>query len=214
MSLPALLLTALCLLACSGLVAAEKRHREFARRVFKIGASTAFVGLAIALGATDSAYGRLVLLALGLGWAGDACLLARRGKLFLAGLGFFLLSHIAYAAAFAGGLRDATAALLGLGLLAPVGALTLRWLWPHLSPFYRVAVGAYVLAIVAMCTLSIGWSAATGYWPVAAGALLFMASDIAVARERFVAPGFANKAWGLPAYYVAQLLLAWSIAQA
>ena len=42
------------------------------------------------------------------------------------------------------------------------------------------------------------------------GALGFFLSDLAVARERFVAKGFTNKLWGLPLYYGAQLLLAWT----
>jgi hypothetical protein len=36
-------------------------------------------------------------------------------------------------------------------------------------------------------------------------------ADLAVARDRFVAPSFASKLCGLPAYYAGQLLLAWSI---
>jgi hypothetical protein len=40
------------------------------------------------------------------------------------------------------------------------------------------------------------------------GALLFYLSDFAVARDKFVAPGFWNGAWGLPFYFVAQLNLA------
>jgi uncharacterized membrane protein YhhN len=44
-----------------------------------------------------------------------------------------------------------------------------------------------------------------------AGAALFFVSDLAVARDRFVAHGFANRLWGLPAYYAGQLLIAWSI---
>jgi uncharacterized membrane protein YhhN len=44
------------------------------------------------------------------------------------------------------------------------------------------------------------------------GACAFFASDLAVARERFVVHSVANKLWGLPAYYAGQLLLAWSIA--
>jgi hypothetical protein len=43
---------------------------------------------------------------------------------------------------------------------------------------------------------------------IALGALAFYASDLAVARQRFVAESFANKLWGLPLYYGAQLLLA------
>ena len=44
-----------------------------------------------------------------------------------------------------------------------------------------------------------------------AGAVLFFASDLGVARDKFVAPGFPNRAWGLPAYYAGQLLIAWSL---
>jgi hypothetical protein len=32
-----------------------------------------------------------------------------------------------------------------------------------------------------------------------------------VARDRFVAPGFVNRAWGLPLYFGAQLLFAFAI---
>jgi hypothetical protein len=38
-----------------------------------------------------------------------------------------------------------------------------------------------------------------------------MASDVAVARDRFVAPSVGNRLWGLPLYFVAQLLLAWTV---
>jgi hypothetical protein len=31
------------------------------------------------------------------------------------------------------------------------------------------------------------------------------------ASDRFVAPGFVNRLWGLPLYHVAQLIIAWSI---
>ena len=47
-------------------------------------------------------------------------------------------------------------------------------------------------------------------WRIALGATAFFLSDIAVARNRFVAPGFTNRAWGLPLYYVGQVLLALS----
>jgi hypothetical protein len=45
---------------------------------------------------------------------------------------------------------------------------------------------------------------------VAMGALAFTASDVSVARDRFVREDFFNRAWGLPLYYCAQLLLALS----
>jgi hypothetical protein len=41
-------------------------------------------------------------------------------------------------------------------------------------------------------------------------AVLFYLSDLSVARDTFVAPGFVNRAWGLPLYYGAQLIFACS----
>ena len=40
------------------------------------------------------------------------------------------------------------------------------------------------------------------------GATMFLFSDLAVARDRFIAPGIRNRLWGLPLYYAAQLVLA------
>ena len=208
-----ILLAAVCVAATAALVWAEWRDRRAARAIFKIAASTAFVLVAWHLGAADSLYGRLILAALVLSWAGDVLLLSASSRLFLAGIGSFLMAHVAFAVAFAQ--RPPSALALGFGLVAmtAVGVVVLRWLWPHLSSFFRFAVGAYVAAIVAMCALAISVSAASGTWLLAAGAIGFAASDISVARDRFVAPGFANRAWGLPLYYAAQLVLAFSVAR-
>jgi uncharacterized membrane protein YhhN len=43
------------------------------------------------------------------------------------------------------------------------------------------------------------------------GAALFFASDLLVARDRFVRPGLANRLVGLPLYYAAQVLLALAV---
>jgi hypothetical protein len=37
---------------------------------------------------------------------------------------------------------------------------------------------------------------------------MFYLSDLAVARERFVSSTFWNRAWGVPLYFGAQLVLA------
>jgi uncharacterized membrane protein YhhN len=65
-----------------------------------------------------------------------------------------------------------------------------------------------MVVIGAMATLACGVTAAGGPWQVALGALAFTASDVAVARDRFVQGEFSNRAWGLPLYYGAQLLIA------
>lgn len=205
-------LTIACLLAVAGLVLAELKQLRIPKLLCKVAASTAFVLLALSLHATDSIYGQTILAALVLSSMGDVCLLSERSELFLSGLAFFLLAHIAFSVAFASGALHVLAGVAGLVLMSIVGALTLRWLWPRLRAAYKTAVSAYVLAIIAMCSLAVAHSVASGAWLVGVGALAFAASDILVARNRFVAPGFANRAWGLPAYYAAQLMLAWSIA--
>jgi uncharacterized membrane protein YhhN len=200
-----------CIAATAALVWAELRKWRYARAVFKIVASTAFVLVALRLGATGSLYGRLILAALILSWAGDVLLLSAQGRLFLVGIACFLLAHVAFAAAFAQLPVSALALVIGLAAMTSVGAVVLRWLWRHLSSFYRVAVAAYVAAIVAMCSLAISISAASGTWPLAVAAIAFAASDISVARDRFVLPGFVNRSWGLPLYYAAQLVIALSV---
>lgn len=206
-----LLFTTVCLVAVAGLVAAEWFRCRRARMAFKVAASSAFVAVACALPPLASSYDNLIIGALALSWVGDVCLLSERRSLFLAGLAAFLAAHVAFAAAFALGPLDGRWLVAALALLLVVGVLTLRWLWGALSALYRGAVTAYVSAIVAMCALAVASSAALGVWSAAVGATGFAASDLAVARERFVTSSRVNKMWGLPLYYLAQLLLAWSI---
>ena len=47
---------------------------------------------------------------------------------------------------------------------------------------------------------------------VLAGAWGFAISDLAVARDQFVTPGYQNRLWGLPLYFGSQMLLAYSVA--
>ena len=91
-----------------------------------------------------------------------------------------------------------------------VAIAILRWLWPHLPDGMRPAVAAYVIAISLMVILASG--TITGFGPqLAIGAVMFAVSDIFVARERFVTSSVANRLWGLPLYYAAQIVLALSV---
>ena len=83
-----------------------------------------------------------------------------------------------------------------------------RWLRPHLGLEDRRAVLLYLIVIAAMLACASGAAAGGAPGQAVAGALLFAISDLAVARDRFVARSFASTLWGLPAYYAAQLLLA------
>ncbi|MBL8922997.1 MAG: lysoplasmalogenase [Myxococcaceae bacterium] len=147
---------------------------------------------------------------------GDVLLASPKRLFFTLGLGAFLLGHVAYAAAFisiaeAPGFVTLTTALASVVMIGVV----LRWLWPHLGKL-RVPVIAYVTAIsVMLCGAAA--VAASARWLVAGralvlvGALAFYVSDLFVARHRFVAPAFVNRAAGLPLYYVGQYLLAHSL---
>ena len=204
-------LTIACLALTAALILAIHRGSALATAVFKSGASAAFLATAWSLGALASPMGRLMLLALGLSVVGDLCLLSRHSRWFLAGLGVFLLAHLAFAAAFATGAWSVAGTGAGAVGMLVVGLVSLRWMWPHLHGVMRPAVVAYIVAIGVMCALAIGHSVASGHWLIAIGALLFAASDLSVARQAFVAPSRINQTWGLPAYYAAQLLLAWSV---
>jgi uncharacterized membrane protein YhhN len=74
-----------------------------------------------------------------------------------------------------------------------------------------VPIYAYVAVISVMVVAGLGSVSRPDDIEVALGALAFYGSDLAVARERFVQTGFVNRAWGLPLYYGAQLLLAASV---
>lgn len=201
-----------CLAACAALLFCEHRGWKAGKALLKVAASTAFLALALQLGATASSYGQWILLGLALSWAGDVFLLSQKSRIFLFGLASFLLAHVAYAIAFASRPIAATALLAGFAAMSCLGVAVVAWLWNYLKAFYRGAVGAYVTAIVAMCALAIAASGASGMWLPALGAVMFAISDVAVARNRFVAPGAINRLWGLPLYYMAQIIFALSVA--
>lgn len=208
------IVTLSCIAAVAGLLLAERFARPVAHAILKLSASSAFVLVALSLDAPASAYGRLILAALALSWLGDAALLSRRRGAFLAGLGAFLIAHLCFALSFCTGAFSFEGFLVALAPALGVGIAVVRWLWPHLGAAYRGPVTAYVAAILVMCATAAGYGAATGRWQVLLGAVMFAASDVAVARDRFVVKSFPNKAWGSPAYFAAQLILAWSVASA
>lgn len=201
-------------LACvSALLVAERRQTRWAVMAAKPLASTGFLGAALAAGAPDTPYGRWVLLGLALCWLGDVLLIPRgTSRAFRLGLASFLLGHMVFAVAFA--LRGLALpyAVVALGVATPPAAFAWRWLGPHVSAGMRLPVLGYIALISTMVVAAVATFGAGGNLLIPLGSLCFYASDLAVARERFVASAFANKAWGLPVYYVSTLLLAASTA--
>lgn len=205
------ILAAVCSFGSLICVFAEWRVLPVLRIVSKIAASTAFVALAAANGALDSNYGRPILAALVLSWAGDVMLLSLRSSMLVGGIASFFLAHLAFAVAFLTLPLDMIWFGAGLLSMAAVAAILLVWLWPYLDPIYRFAVPAYLAAIILMTSLAVGSVSADGSRLLAIGAIAFAVSDISVARDRFVQRSFVNRAWGLPLYYAAQIMFAISV---
>ena len=177
-------------------------------RPAKIAASSGFVAVALAAGALESGFGRLVLTGLVLSWVGDLLLTYPDPNAFLGGLAAFLCGHLAYVASFLVRGVDAFAVFVVGVILALAAVMVWRWLSPHVEGVMRPAVIAYVVVISIMVVTAAGTTAGLGDARVLTGATAFFLSDLAVARERFVTPGFANRSWGLPLYYLGQVLLA------
>lgn len=189
------------------------KQLEMRRRLSKIAASLAFVLLAIPAFGRDN-FGTWMFVGLVAGAAGDVALLGRGARAFMLGLGAFLVGHVAYVVGIAQVMPPSQwLGAAGFGVVLPlvVAAVAVKKLWPKLGAF-KIPVMVYIIAIVAMV---VGAYAARGVLAhgtvLAIGATLFFASDLAVARDRFIARDFTNKLYGLPAYYVGQLLIAYAI---
>jgi uncharacterized membrane protein YhhN len=199
----------LCAVAVAGLLVAEYGRSRAGLWLAKPIASLAFIWAGLAAGALDSSYGQLVLLGLVLCLVGDVLLIPlERPAVFRAGVFAFLAGHVAYSAAFLTRPLDPLGLAAGTVLLAVVVGAVLRWIGPTLPAGMAWPVRVYMIVIGVMSALACGVMAAGGPWAVAVGALAFTASDVSVARDRFVRHEFVNRAWGLPLYYGAQLAIA------
>ena len=200
-----------CVSAVACLLVAEWADSRIAKIAAKMSAATAFLAMALACGALESTYGQILLGGLALCWIGDACLLSPgQSTGFLAGIGAFLLGHIVYAIAFYQLGLDCTGLLIGALVIGGLAVVALRWLRPKVPDDFQIPVISYIGVISVMVIASIGAVAAGAPIILAIGAIVFGISDLFVARERFVSPGFDNAAIGLPAYFGAQLLLAYT----
>src|SRR5262249_51514549 len=159
-------------------------------------------------------YSTLVAAGLVCSMVGDVCLLAPDG--FVAGLASFLVAHLFYIAAFAGGSHAGRAEVAVLAPFLAVAVLLTAVLWRRAGPL-RWPVTAYVAVICAM-----GWQAArragapltpepSGVLALT-GALLFMTSDGLLAFARFARPFRGGDAAVMLTYYAAQALIALSSA--
>jgi uncharacterized membrane protein YhhN len=211
----------ICVAAVAVLLYAEARRPRMTR-LPKMVASTAFIWLALAVGALDSDLGKLILIGLVLSWLGDLLLTYNGRTPFVAGLVTFLLAHVAYVFAFIErGLGHAV--YLPLLAMIVVAVPIARWLLPTVPRELRIPVIAYMAVISVMVATAVSAYSApsTGSvalltaapntdWRIPVGAIAFYLSDLGVARDRFAWPGLVNRMVGLPLYFGGQLLLAWA----
>jgi uncharacterized membrane protein YhhN len=182
--------------------------------VAKMLAAATFVAYGVAR-VGDGTGSAALIAALVLSLVGDALLIPRGSKgFFLAGLGAFLAAHLAFVPAFAARGVSASAFAASTLVVALAAAGVLRWLRPHVHGTMWRAVVAYVVVICAMlCTSIAAVARAVTTNDVAPapllvlGTFLFWLSDLTIARQRFVAPGYANRAVGIPLYFFAQLVI-------
>lgn len=207
---------AVTITATLGLLLSEMHDSRAGVWICKPLAAAGFLAAALANGALDSGYGTWIFAGLVLSAIGDVLLIPKGARwTFLAGLVSFLFGHLVYTGAFALRGLEVRAAAAASAPIAGASMIALRYLWPHVSthaPKLQMPVLVYVAVISTMvvcAAASVGkvWNP----W-ILPGAVAFYASDLAVARHRFVVQTFHNKLWGTPLYFGAQLMLAASVA--
>lgn len=201
-------LLALAIASAALTIVSDERGRRRGVYVFKPLATSLLVALSLLGEGADGRYRALVAAGLALSLAGDVFLMLPRDR-FVAGLASFLAAHLFYAAAFSAGISDLH--LPPALFLSIHAALLLRVLWPRLGPL-KAPVAVYAAALAAMAWLAVerALAGAPGAAPAAVGAILFVASDSALAVDRFARPLRHAPALVLGTYYAAQLLIALS----
>jgi len=178
-------------------------------RLLKMVASTAVVGLVFALSPEPSAYLALIVVALAASWVGDLALSYEGRTPFVIGLVAFAGAHVAYIAAFfaRSSLANTTLVVAGLAM-AVFAVVVIRWLAPHRPDELKIPIIVYVVIISVMVATAFATNATIPDIRIPIAAVTFAASDMLVARQRFVTPSRVNRIVGLPLYFIAQTIFA------
>ena len=198
-----------------GLLWAEGAGTSWLSLGFKTPLSVLFVVTALLQPRVMPKYFKFILTGLILGLVGDVCLGLPGLTAFRVGLVAFLLGHILYIMAFAIIARRTDWINPANILIIVISGCVYLWLLPYLGKML-MPVTFYIVVISVM--VAGAWAAfrnpgvrRTGVWFILVGAILFYVSDIFVAHQRFVSEQFYNRLIGLPLYYTAQFMLAFSV---
>ncbi len=208
-----IIIAAAALLA--GLLFFERNGNLKGKLPFKTILSCLFIITALVQPHPLPQYYYLLLVGLIFCLGGDVFLALPQERMFLPGLVSFLLGHVWYVLCFFY-VADLNAWTWGGSAVGvAISGLVFFWLRPYLGSML-VPVIAYIIVITVMVigaftVLGDPALRSTGRLMVILGASSFYISDLFVARDRFLKPGFANRLIGLPLYYGGQFLLAFSV---
>ena len=199
----------------AGLLYAAKKESIGGQLMTKPFLSLLFIAAAMVQPHQGSTYYHLILAGLFLCLIGDVCLIFFHSrKVFTAGLVAFLAGHVMYVIAFFNFGVTGPFLWIAAAVCLCLSTGVFLWLRPHLGEMLGPVI-AYVVIITAMVVSAAALAGNSGIGMTArvlvfGGALLFYFSDIFVARQRFVKKEFLNRAAGLPLYYAAQFMIAFS----
>ncbi|SDO76998.1 Uncharacterized membrane protein YhhN [Pedococcus dokdonensis] len=186
-------------------VAVRGRRREWVSKPLVLGL---LLVTAWRCGANDTTAGTWLLVALALSLVGDVALLSDSQPRFVAGLGSFLLAHLAFVVAFAHlGMPRGDLALVGLVLVAGLAATVGRLVVPAARQEGGAVLGAAVAGYMGVIGAMVVAAWATGHPLVALGASVFMVSDAVLALDRFVRERRFGSLAVMVTYHLAQVLL-------
>lgn len=147
--------------------------------------------------------------------AGDVFLALPQKKAFMLGLASFLVGHLFYVVGFFSVATFSGWTWASLAVSGAISVLVYLWLRSHLGKMKGPVIAYMVVITVMVCAASSVLGAAglslSGRAMAFAGAAAFYFSDLFVARDRFIRKEFVNRLVGLPMYYVAQFLIAFSL---
>jgi uncharacterized membrane protein YhhN len=202
-----LIFAALTVVFVGLLLASEWKESVRGRWLTKPVASLGFICAGAMQPSIATKDGKLIFAALVLSAIGDVFLIPKKKSTFQLGVFAFLLAHLAFAAAFIVRGPSWPGTLLALVPLAVVAVPVARVVLPKAEDL-KPAVAVYIVVVTVMAALAVGNAVREHAPMVAVAGLMFWCSDLAVARDTFIKPGFVNRAWGLPLYYAAQLVFA------
>lgn len=182
--------------------------------VFKPLATSLLIVLALVQPTAPSVrYRRAVAVGLVFSLGGDVLLMLPL-NLFVYGLASFLVAHVFYLIAFTSDVRFGRR-WTPFVVVACVAFAVLSALWPRLPPALEIPVACYVLLLGSMAAQAVARGLALGTRPAAlaaTGAVLFLASDAMLSIARFHTAFYGARAWVLGTYFLAQILIALSVA--